>query len=74
MRTPERISGMAAGASTVVIVAHGDSRSALAVRRWTGATLRTAFMVKMATGKIPWMTPNAICAAGLSPKIKRMIG
>ena len=51
MRTPERISGMAAGASTVAIVATRDSRSAFAVRRCTGATLRTAFMVKMATGK-----------------------
>ena len=74
MRTPERISGMAAGASTVAIVAHPESRSAFAVRRCTGATLRTAFMVKMATGNMPWMTPNAICAAGLRPKINRMIG
>jgi ABC-type hemin transport system ATPase subunit len=64
----------AAGIKMVATVSTGDSRSTRAVLRYVGATFRRAFIVKIAMGNIPWITPNATLADRVSPKIRRMIG
>ena len=74
MRTPEKISGRAAGSSTVRIVCQCVKRIDRAALRTTGAMLRTPFIVRMMTGKIPWIAPNATFADNPSPKNNRMTG
>ena len=52
----------------------GDRRRTAAVLSSTGGAPRQAFMVKIATGMIPWMAPKATLAGSPMPNSSSTTG
>src|SRR6516164_8267145 len=72
-RMPAKISGTAAGNRTTRRVSAVRRLWARAVLMKIGLILRSALMVKIAIGTMPWSAPNAILA-GMHEGIKRDLG
>ena len=74
MRTPASMSGRIDGRTTVRTVCSAERRMARAVRRWTGRTCSTAFMVTRQMGIRPCMMPNATFAGPPRPNSSSTTG